>query len=128
MNANDQTTDETCERLEAEVAAARKARDEVAEKIASAALAAVARFEARVIVNTETTYATIGSGKKSWTTRKRATLAAAQAAGEAARAKFMEQNPKWTGQGGQRRVRIEVVDLATRATVATKRGRNGRWA
>lgn len=115
-NTND-AADLECEALEARAVAARKAKDAAAEAEANKALAGLARFEARVVVNMETTYATIGRATKAWATRKRATLDGARAAGEAARAKFFDQNPKWTNRAGKRRVRVEVIDMATRAKV-----------
>lgn len=108
--------DAECVAIEERIAAARKARDVAAETEARAALAAVARFEARVIVNAETTYATIGN-IKTWAAKGRATLGSAHAAGEQARVKFFAQNPKWAGKSGQRRVRVELVELATGAKV-----------
>ena len=117
QNTTKNAADVECEALEERAKAARKARDVAAEAEANKALAGLAHFEARVVVNMETTYATIGRASKAWTTRKRATLEGAREAGEAARAKFFEQNPKWTGRAGKRRVRVEIIDLATRAKV-----------
>lgn len=108
----EETGDQTCERLEAEILTARRAGDEVARAALAAALSAAARYEARVVVNAETTYSTIGN-IKTWAARKRATEAAAIEAGQAARAKFFAQNPKWAGRAGARRVRVELVDLTT---------------